>query len=351
MIRFTWLESRAQILVAVAGLIAVAVVGLLTGPHLVHLYNSLVAPCQTRGDCPTATAALLRHDSTLRTWLGILVIVVPGLAGIFWGAPLVAHELETGTYRLAWTQSVTRTRWLATKLIVLGLASMALAGLLSLAVTWWASPLDHAHAAQFATFDQRDLGPVGYAALAFALGVTAGVIIRRSLPAMAATLVVFVGTRIAITQWLRPHLLAPAHTTLAVTSGSGLGFSPSGPGGAVTFVYGNPSIPNGWVLSSRIVDNTGRPATAASLHQFLTTACPAIAAPPPPTTGPLSRAPANQQTFNDCLSRLSAHYHLAVTYQPASHYWPLQWYETGIFLAAALILAGFAASWVRRRRI
>jgi hypothetical protein len=65
--------------------------------------------------------------------------------------------------------------------------------------------------------------------------------------------------------------------------------------------------------------------------------------------GGLSRAPANQQTFNDCLARLSAHYHLAVTYQPASHYWPLQWYETGIFLAAALMLASFGAWWISKR--
>ena len=61
---------------------------------------------------------------------------------MFWGAPLVARELETGTFRLAWTQSVTRTRWLAVKLALVGLASMAVAGLLSLILTWWSSPID-----------------------------------------------------------------------------------------------------------------------------------------------------------------------------------------------------------------
>ena len=91
-----------------------------------------------RRPTPRSSATTAR----LRTWLGVLVIVVPGIIGIFWGAPLVARELETGTFRLAWTQSVTRTRWLAVKLAVVGLASMAVAGLLSLMVTWWASPLD-----------------------------------------------------------------------------------------------------------------------------------------------------------------------------------------------------------------
>jgi len=66
-----------------------------------------------------------------------IILVVPALLGIFWGAPLVANELETGTYRLAWTQSVTRKRWLAAKLGLVGLWSMAVAGLLSFIVTLW----------------------------------------------------------------------------------------------------------------------------------------------------------------------------------------------------------------------
>jgi len=42
-------------------------------------------------------------------------LATPALLGIFWGAPLIARELETGTCRLAWNQSVTRTRWLTVK--------------------------------------------------------------------------------------------------------------------------------------------------------------------------------------------------------------------------------------------
>ena len=174
MTRFAWLQSRTQMLVALAGLVAVAAVALITGPHLVGLYDTTVATCKAHNDCQTATTAFLGHDNTLRTWLGILVIVVPGLVGVFWGAPLVAHEIETATYRLAWTQSITRRRWLSTKIVLMGLAGMTVAGLVSLAVTWWASPLDRAHAARFATFDQRDLVPIGYAALALVVGVTEG---------------------------------------------------------------------------------------------------------------------------------------------------------------------------------
>ena len=108
------------------------------------------------------------------------MIVVPGVIGVFWGAPLVARELETGTYRLAWTQSVTRARWIAVKLGVVGLASMAAAGLLSLMVTWWSSPIDRVNMTLYTSFDQRGIVPIGYAAFAFALGVLAGVLIRRT---------------------------------------------------------------------------------------------------------------------------------------------------------------------------
>ncbi len=94
---------------------------------------------------PAFMAELTGHDVVLYL-LGVAVLyVVPALIGIFWGAPLVARELETGTFRLAWNQSVTRTRWLAVKLGLIGLASMAAAGLFSLMVTWWSSPIDQAN--------------------------------------------------------------------------------------------------------------------------------------------------------------------------------------------------------------
>jgi hypothetical protein len=347
MIRLASLQARAQTLVALAGLAAVAAVALATGPYLVHLYDTTVAPCTSHGDCPTAIPAFLGHDSTLRTWLGVLVVVAPGVIGIFWGAPLVAQELETGTLRLAWSQSVTRTRWLAVKLALVGLAGIAIVGLLSLTVTWWANPLDRAHAGRYVTFDQRDLVPVGYAALAFSLGVTAGMIVRRTLPAMVSALAAFVAARIAVTEWLRPHLLTPVHASVPVASAPDLGFGSSGPTQPVTLMYGTPSIRDSWVLSSRIVDNAGRPVTTEMLHRFLTAACPGVAAPRP-LAGSLSHAPANPQIFDLCLGRVSAHYHLSVTYQPASHYWPLQWYETGIFLIAAAAVAGLGGWLVRR---
>lgn len=185
MIRFAWLQFRTQAAIAFGALAIIAIALAITGPHLIHVYDTTITTCKSQKDCGSAAAAFLHGNSTLRTWLGIFVVVTPGIVGIFWGAPLAAREFETGTHRLVWTQSVTRTRWLAAKIAVIGFASILFAGLISLLVTWWTSPLDRVSMNTFANFDQRDVVPIGYAAFAFALGLSAGVLIRRAVPAMA----------------------------------------------------------------------------------------------------------------------------------------------------------------------
>lgn len=344
MIRFTWLQSRTQSLVALAGLVVVAITLAVTGPHLVHLYDTTVATCQARGDCPTATAEFLRHDALLETWLSILVNAIPAVIGIFWGAPLVARELETGTFRLVWAQTITRTRWLAVKLAVMGLASMAVAGLLTLMVTWWAGPFAKINKNAYALFDQRDIVPLGYAAFAFALGVTVGVLIRRTLPAMASTLVLFVVARLAFLHLVQPHLLAPTHLSAALDSTS-IGGLEIINGGPPTLVPNPPTIPNAWIYSTHIVDNAGHPLTP----QIVATACPNLAAPGPATGGGRGPVPHNVQvTLQNCVEKLSNTYHLVVTYQPPSHYWAFQWYVLATFLAAAAILVGVSFWGIRR---
>jgi hypothetical protein len=271
-IRFAWVEARIQTLIVTGVLAVMAIAAAISGPHLVHLYNTTVAGCSARGDCSAATTQYLNNDNTLRNWLGVVVGAGPGILGIFWGAPMVARELEAGMFRLAWTQSVTRTRWLPTKLGVVGLAAMAAAGLLSLMVTWWASPLDRAHANVYNTFDERDIVPVGFALFAFTLGVIAGLIIRRTLPAMAATSVAFVGARLAVTKWVRPNLISPLHQTNTITAASVVGYGSTSPGAASTIQLAPLNIPNAWVYSTKLVDGSGYGLTAS----YLKAACPAV---------------------------------------------------------------------------
>jgi hypothetical protein len=304
--------------------------------------------------CVAVAAVILaadRADSTVRLWLSVLVVTVPGILGVFWGAPLVAGELESGSFRLAWTQDVSRVRWLAVRLAVSGLACMAVAGLLSWAVTWWAGPLDRAALDQFGSFDSRGIAPAGYAAFAFALGAVLGALTRRTVPAMALTLLVFTASRLAFRLLARPRLLPPLTKVLALnpaaTGYGSAGFWPFIP--APSLRPAPPGMPDAWVTSVAIVNRTGDVLTGGELART----CPGIGdrAAGAGGAGGLGHVRAPQgvaDAMHACAARIAAGYHEAVTYQPASRYWPLQWCELCVFLAAALLLAAACAWRVRR---
>jgi hypothetical protein len=337
MIRLTWLQFRLQAMIAIAALVIIAFVLAISGLRLAHLYNTNVANCAVQGDCATATSAFRLHDPFLQQMLGPLLLVVPGLIGIFWGAPLVAHEVQAGTFRLAWTQSVSRRRWLAVKLGSMGLASVLAAGLLSFMVTWWFSPLDRVNANRFSpgVFDVRGSVVIGYALFAFVLGVTAGVLLRRTLPAMAISLALFVGSRLAVTYWVRPHFLSPVKQSLTLVWGPGAGFAEGSAGGGFFLIPPTVKLPNAWVYSNTVIDRAGHPPSS----QFLQNTCPALTGGAPPST----------QQVNSCIAAIAAKFDQVVTYQPANRYWTFQWYETALFVMLAFALAGLCFWWVSSR--
>ena len=357
MIRLSWRQFRAQATVAFGVLAVIAVVLAITGPQLVHLYYTSVVPCRAQGDCSVATAAFVGRDKLLQA-LSLVLVVVPGVIGVFWGAPLLARELETGTYQLAWTQSVPRKRWLAVKLGLVGLASVAVTGLLSLMVTWWSSPIDRVNADPFTVFDQRGIVPFGYAAFAFALGVTAGMLLRRTVPAMAATLVVFAGIRVVVERLVRPYLIAPLRIVSAVV--------PPGPGNSPGNAAAAAPSPGDWVLSDQTINAAGRvvgqdgvigygggrfgilfsPAGEGRMTLQGVGLCPnrfPAQAGVAPGGGPTA---AFSKAAGECVTRLVRQ---VLAYQPTSRYWPLQGYELAIFGGLALILAGLSFWWMRRR--
>jgi ABC-2 family transporter protein len=333
-------QFRTSGLVALALLAAFAGLVLPTGVHLRDVYGSLgAAHCGARGDC----RALLGHARPLADLLGPALLAIPALLGMFWGAPLVARELESGTYRLAWTQSVSRRRWLTVRVALVGGAALAVAGLATWLVSWWFAPLDAVSLNRLdpGVFTERGVVAVGYAGFAFALGVATGALARRTLPAMAATLLGFVAVRIAFTLWVRQHLLATSHALLPATGGKEVGFL--GTPSSVKLFAGLPSLPNAWPLSAALVDRARHALSAGQLHDLLTRTCPAIASGLPQSPGTATKGQAGfvGGTFASCARRLAQQLRVRVTYQPSSHFWPLQALETGIFLAAALaLLAG-----------
>ncbi len=377
MFQLTWLQFRLQWLVAMLALMVVAVIVGLTGFHLAHLYDTDVAPCLVQGQaigsagsCGITLTSFIHSDALLQNVLRDVLLAAPALLGIFWGAPLVAHELESGTFRLVWTQSVSRRHWLAIKLGVVGLASAAVVGLLSLMITWWFNPIDRVNANVIywqgpinlnlnrfdpSVFDLRGIVPVGYALFAFALGVTAGLLVPRILPAMAITLPLFIGGRFAVT-WIRPHLIAPVRQSLALVWGPGAGIAQGGTGTGFFVIPPTPKLPNAWIYSNVLVDQSGHAPTS----QFLQSTCPALTVD---LSGPASNVgsgsvsataapgpggPAEQQV-HACASAIAAQFHQVVTYQPADRYWAFQGLETAIFIALALLLGWFCFWWIRYR--
>jgi hypothetical protein len=201
----------------------------------------------------------------------------------------------------------------------------------------------------FTSFDQRDIVPIGYAAFAFALGVTAGVLIRRTLPAMATALVAFVAARLSFDHWVRPHLIDPIHRTFALNLTT-VGFGSYTPSGAPTLKPIAPTIPNGWIYSTQIIDKDGHTLSA----QYVARACPSLvqsvsgSTPSPPGLGRKEVSASALQELQECAAKVGTTYRELVTYQPGSHFWPLQCYVLESYLVAALILAVISIWWVRR---
>jgi hypothetical protein len=345
MIWMTWRQFRPTAIAAGAALVALAAALAATRPALLSLYASAGLPACHAGCAADASRFITSVQASYngkiyRACIGILYLV-PAVIGLFWGAPLIARELDSGTFRLAWSQSVTRARWATVKLVLIGCAAMLTAGLISLLVWWWTSPLYQAasQAGQNALsisrfsaplFSTHGIVPVGYAAFAFTLGTAAGVLLRRTIPAMAVTLAVFVAIQVLVPTLVRPHLIPPVqstHTPSAVQLGTIFIHRDGDFSIQVTAISGQPGA---WIIGNSWVGAAGQRVTR------LPAAC--LAAVSSPSVGALP----------SCLARHDMK--AVVSYQPASRYWELQWAETALYLVLAVGLGGLCYWAVRRRQ-
>jgi hypothetical protein len=320
----TWRQYRYQGALAAALFAVLAVVLLPTGLHAAQVWHSALAGCAKNGTCASLVGSKLSLSTSAIVTLVVATSAVPLLPGLFWGAPMVAQELETGTHQFAWTQSITRRRWLAVRTGWLLLGAAVIAGAVSAVVTWWSGPSNALTAGAFQVnrFDVTDIVPVGYAIFAMALGIAAGALLRRTLPAFAVTLAGFVALRAVIALWLRPRYLTPVTVYYKLTA---------------------PFTPAGSYLAVRqgILGPNGKPPAAqtASSFGFNGVQVPAVCQKFMTGPDPLSVLPC-----------LAAHgYRGYVTYQPASRFWAFQGIETGIYVVLAAALLG-VTFWVLKRR-
>ncbi len=312
-----WRQYRAQAAIASVLLAAAAAVILADGFQVASHWHSVLTACSGNSACLQQQALVNGVVSDVPD----ISLIVPAVLGMLWGAPLVAHELESRTSDFAWAQSVTRTRWLTVKAGWLLLAVAACGGALAALTTWWSGPINAQSASAFmpGQFDIQGIVPIGYAVFAMALGIAAGAVARRTLPAIAVTLGGFIVLRLVISDFVRQHYMAAVTTYYRVASS----FTPPG---------------QAWVLAQGAVSRTGVvvPQGWGALGNALPASCEKL----------LNAAPETKSGAgtSDVFSCMQVHgWRGFATYQPASRYWPFQGIETGIYvlLAAALIAVTF----------
>ena len=322
----TWRQHRIA-LAGVAVLLGVLAVLLwITGISLHHVYAAATV-CHPASSpvCQDLVSTFNGIDDFMSNLGpgGVFLQVVPVLIGGFVGAPVLARELETGTFRFAWTQGFGRWRWTLAKLVLLAVPLAAAAGAFSVLLFWYYQPyfatgnqaLGRYEKSPFVTlFNLRGVTFPAWTLAAFAIGALAGMIIRRVVPAIVATLAVYAGLVFATARFLREHYLTPLVTS-----------SPSVPGTA-------------WIISQWSTKD-GRFAFAGSppgslLNQFCSFLLPGKGGP-------------SSEAFAQCLAQHG--YTMWTSYQPASRFWPFQWIEGGWLLALSVLLIA-ATVWLVRRR-
>ncbi len=318
----TWRQFRTPALSVFAALFVIWVVLAITGPELVGRTS-------------------FSDQDTMFGGTILALYLLPAVIGVFWGVPMITRELETGTHSLVWNQTVTRKRWLTTKLGFGLLVAMLASGLLSVAVSWWASPIDALSAQQTdrgmlsriapVVFGARGIVPIGYAAFALALGVAVGMLLKRTVAAMAVTLVALVAVLLVVTTFVRPYLLPPEQMTVPIADNiTNINGDETG-----VQAIGVRNPPGAWVLANETIDPAGN--VAEPLPDFVRNCLPGPGGPVP-----------ERGTAERCMAQLGQHgYQQRLTYQPGSRFWPLQWLELALYLAMTALLTWFCFRRVR----
>ncbi len=316
----TWRQHRFALVGVAVFLGALAVWLWIAGLQLHHAYAAAIA-CRPASSlaCGNLVDDFNRTYGATAEAIAALLLAVPALIGAFVGAPVLGRELETGTFRFAWTLGFGRRRWTLAKLVPLAIAVAAAAGSFSVLFSWYFRPF-------FADGNQTPLAPtvfgqrgVTFAAwtlAAFAIGALAGVLIRRVVPAIAATLAAYTGLALAAGLYLRQHYLTPLLTTNLNLSGSA------------------------WIISQQWFNKRGQPVSQSALSQVL------------------QRAPSQLAGKGGVPGALSSWQYLVqhgytrwTTYQPVTRFWPFQWIEGGWLLALSVLLIAVTVWLVRRRAI
>jgi hypothetical protein len=251
-------------------------------------------------------------------------LFLPGIIGAFAGAPLLARELETGTFRFAWTQGVGRMRWALAVVAAGAVGSALVVGAFGALVNWHNQPLVSGGLFQHlrpAAFPTTGLAAAGWTLLGYALGVLAGLLWRKVIPALATAFAVWFGLALLTADELRPHYLTPLKTTGMQIAGNWL------------------QVAQYWTKGGvRVSADQITSVLASQGFQSVNGG------------GKVTVSPGEAPRSIDPVHYLMQHGYLQVTtYQPDSRYWTFQWIEFGWLVALSVVLIA-TALWLLRRK-
>jgi hypothetical protein len=303
----SWRLQRTETLIAAGILALIAALLIPTGMTMASAYHhDGLAACLGTNPSYSCIQAISEFQLRFGPLHGLLnfFTLIPGLIGVLLAAPFIL-ELEHGTYRLAWTQSITRRRWIATKLAVPIAAALLIAAALILLTTWWRAPFVHLNGRlDSGTYDSEGTVVFGYTLFALGLALAIGVIWRRAVAAVTVGFIGYFVARIFVDTWLRSRLVTPLKATWR-------GAAPQ------------PANLN----HANIISETGSGPGVVVKNG----------------SGPLGSH--TQVAVHVGFGPTTMH----AVYQPASDFWTLQGYETGLFAGVALVLIAFAAWWTHQR--
>ncbi|WP_328473453.1 ABC transporter permease subunit [Actinoplanes sp. NBC_00393] len=314
-----WRQHRTEVgvLGLLVGLFGIALLVLGTQAH--DLFPGGPARCAGEAGLSEACAASFRRLDEGYGYVENLLAafyLVPVVIGAFLGAPLLARELEEGTWQLAWTQAVPRMRWLAAKLAALAGVTVALTGMFTAVLTWFRQPFDAWEGRfHYDAFDLEGLVPLAYALFAFGVATAAGAILRRSLPAFGVAFGAFLAARMSVALLARPAYATPLTTTEPV------------PVGGSKDVSGFAD----WMVERGYADAAGRRLSSTEYYDL--------------------EAAANQAGTNLNQFLHARGIQQFMVYHPADRFWTFQLIEAALFVAVAAVLIGVVVWRVRRRMI
>ncbi|HZP72376.1 MAG TPA: hypothetical protein VFA97_03260 [Gaiellaceae bacterium] len=312
MIWLGWRQQRTETVITAALLGFVAAFLVPTGIEMAHAYaHDGLANCLGLNTGPACGDAVSAFELRFSKFTGLVgwFNLVPGLFGVVLAAPYVL-ELEHGTHRLAWTQSITRFQWVRAKLALAITSTLVAAAALIALYTWWRVPFVHLDGRMDnGAFDAQGTVVLGYALFALGLALAVGAVWRRGIPAVLVSFVGYFVARIFVDTWLRQRFIAPKQLTFSSGRGD------------------PPALWHAWIISEGPSNAQGGPAVF-------------------PRGGCVAHAQHGFRATKACMASLGGHVH--ALFEPASRFWALQGIETALFAGVGVTLIAFAGWWTLR---